>query len=184
MHLIEITVCSRCVWHWLAVAVKKYPEPTKGHFPNSTDVTVKTKQNTSENWVDLTSCKPLIPLRWDHGSFASVNLGFRTTWNLTDVALIASSSSHTNTSLMNTRALDKALRKLFSSRSLGIYVLYNAPLFVVSNPYLIPFSLFHLVVYHWEKTANRNRAQMQSFRDKILGRTTARATWRTNVILV
>lgn len=49
------------IWHWLAVDEKKYLELMKGHFPNSTDVTVQIKRMLQKTEWMILPCKSLIP---------------------------------------------------------------------------------------------------------------------------
>lgn len=159
-----------CLWHWLAVAVKKNLEPIKGHFPNSTDVTVQIKSILQKTQWMILPCKSLIPLRWDLGSFASANPGFRTTCNITDIIFLIARHLPIQTLHLKIQGHGTHSMKIINPLSLGIYILYNSS-FMLSILYFISFSLFPLVLYLWEKTANRNRVQMQTYKEKILDRT-------------
>lgn len=151
MHLIEIAVCSSCVWHWLAAAAKKYLEPMKGHFPNSTDVAVRTKQNTSENWMGDDSLQAPHPLKAGSWTLCPCKPWLQNhkqhSRHVTNGFLIFPHKCFT----CKYKAVEITLQKWFDPLSLWIYIFYN-PLFMLKNSYLIPFSPFHLVVHHRGKS--------------------------------
>lgn len=152
----------------------------KGHFPNSADVTVWTKQNTWENWMGdnslqaphtlkagswtLCPCKPWLQNHKQHSR------------HVTNGFLIFPHKHFT----CKYEAVEITLRKWFDPLSLRIYIFYN-PFFMLSNSYLIPFSPFHRLYITGER-ADRNRAQMWACREGS-GQLHSGATWGTNTIL-